>query len=277
MLNRLRRANREPRCDESGPGHTRTFSMEEASVKALEKLDFKPHFNYSAKALPTRRRNWSFHQRKDRSGGDLCYSNEEGPQPTRRTQKGRPIPRSKTVAGGGRFSSGARGEISDSGRGDGCSGLRFGGLKTGPGSGGRESVQLPKGTGSNPSRVREAESFARGLGGASLRVEERKVQLSNRQWGVRFPQLAGSKKNLATRREILMDFRSEYVVAAQLTIPTEEEQLELTVCSAYFAGDIGVENPPTLVKNLLRHCRRKAVSPSVSRSVSPSRVLVVLF
>ncbi|KAG5894696.1 hypothetical protein JTB14_034744 [Gonioctena quinquepunctata] len=53
------------------------------------------------------------------------------------------------------------------------------------------------------------------------------------------------------------DFCSEDVVAAQLTIPTKEGQLELTVCSAYFARDIGAENPPTLVKSLVRqHCRR---------------------
>ncbi|KAG5879519.1 hypothetical protein JTB14_019120 [Gonioctena quinquepunctata] len=54
----------------------------------------------------------------------------------------------------------------------------------------------------------------------------------------------------------LRDFFYEDMVAAQVTIPTEEGRLDLTVYSAYFAGDIGAENPPTLVKNLVRHCRR---------------------
>ncbi|KAG5887178.1 hypothetical protein JTB14_028981 [Gonioctena quinquepunctata] len=53
---------------------------------------------------------------------------------------------------------------------------------------------------------------------------------------------------------LISDFCSEDVVTAQLTVPTDEGQLELTGCSAYFAGDIGAENPPTLVKNLVRHC-----------------------
>ncbi|KAG5876426.1 hypothetical protein JTB14_010279 [Gonioctena quinquepunctata] len=52
--------------------------------------------------------------------------------------------------------------------------------------------------------------------------------------------------------ENIPDFCFEDVVAAQLTVPTDEGQLELTVCSAYFAGDIGAENPSTLVKNLVR-------------------------
>ncbi|KAG5866236.1 hypothetical protein JTB14_027638 [Gonioctena quinquepunctata] len=54
VLNRLRRANRNLltqewkilSCDESGSGHTWTFSMDEGSVRALEQLDFKPYFNF---------------------------------------------------------------------------------------------------------------------------------------------------------------------------------------------------------------------------------------
>ncbi|KAG5872579.1 hypothetical protein JTB14_035559 [Gonioctena quinquepunctata] len=54
VLNRLRGGNRGLltqewkilRLEESGPAHTWTFSMEEASVKALEKLDFMPYFSF---------------------------------------------------------------------------------------------------------------------------------------------------------------------------------------------------------------------------------------
>ncbi|KAG5879762.1 hypothetical protein JTB14_027048 [Gonioctena quinquepunctata] len=67
---------------------------------------------------------------------------------------------------------------------------------------------------------------------------------------------------------LLPDFCSVDVVAAQLTIPTEEEQMELTVCSAYFAGDIEAENPLTLVKSLVRHCRRNSIKLIAGRDAN---------
>ncbi|KAG5864327.1 hypothetical protein JTB14_036881 [Gonioctena quinquepunctata] len=61
------------------------------------------------------------------------------------------------------------------------------------------------------------------------------IQLPRRERRFRFQQ---SDKNSATQRESLMDFCSGDVVAAQLTVPMEKRQLELTVRSDYFAGDI---------------------------------------
>ncbi|KAG5894695.1 hypothetical protein JTB14_034743 [Gonioctena quinquepunctata] len=153
VLNRLRRANRGLlmqewkilHCEESGPGHTWTFSIEEASVKALEKLDFKPYFNfgrvqfrlkanYSAETLQTGDETGPSTSRIKPAGGGTTTSSDkgsggapnrgrktalkgisttlkkEGPQLTRRTQEGRLSPRSETVAGSHQFASGARGE-----------------------------------------------------------------------------------------------------------------------------------------------------------------------
>ncbi|KAG5872830.1 hypothetical protein JTB14_024984 [Gonioctena quinquepunctata] len=97
--------------EESGPGHTWTFSMEEAYVKALENLN-------SSRTSVT-----------GKGGSTADKKNPEG-------QANSKI---KDDCGGGRFASGAWSGKSDSGQGDGGSGLRFGSRKTGPRSGGIES------------------------------------------------------------------------------------------------------------------------------------------
>ncbi|KAG5869380.1 hypothetical protein JTB14_005691 [Gonioctena quinquepunctata] len=105
---------------------------------------------------------------EDRSEGDL-YSDKGGS--TKRTQEGRPASKSKTVVEGGRFASGARERRSDSRRGDEGSGLQFGGGRTGPRSGGRES-ELRKWSGGSslrpwlgiPNHTAEEENPGLGLG-----------------------------------------------------------------------------------------------------------------
>ncbi|KAG5869374.1 hypothetical protein JTB14_005685 [Gonioctena quinquepunctata] len=105
-----------------------------------------------------------------------------------------------------------------------------------------------------------------------LRVEEWKIQLSNRQRGA-LPAISEIEGKSGHPKE-KFDGCSVDVVVAQLTIPTEEGQLELTVCSAYFSGDIGAENLHILVKKLVRHCRRnnkQLIGGAMQTQTIPSR------
>ncbi|KAG5879972.1 hypothetical protein JTB14_036184 [Gonioctena quinquepunctata] len=342
VLNRLRRANRGLllqewkilRCEESGPGHTWILSME-ASVKALEKLDFKSYFSFGrvqfrlkaskaegSEKPTTRPKPWDergqfrfgvlglglnllvvepqrsrtkgisilpkrrVHSRQEelqdrrrlrgavdslqargrqdptRAEGQealVCDLGAERPAPDRKAESPKG-PGAWGVPGGGRRAGVLPSEFNWRGAPGGDRLVR--GLERPPQGRGMEDPALAQAAG-KARWVKPSSLYRRifnNAKAASYTISRRfanellDMALIQEPWTTGPARIngLGNIPGKLTTFSFLLRRRGGNTI----NNPNGGEQLERTVCSAYFAGDIGAENPPTLVKNLVRHCRR---------------------